>query len=563
MKWMGLWLGAAMLIGCATTGQTPQAVDARTSSKKGQADAMSHYLSSVVHQRLGQMPKAVEQLRQAADLAPASSRLVIQLLGAYYLNEDYENAATMAERAVENDPGNVVLHVWLGRIYYQLQRFDEATAAFDKAIELDPDNSIAYEALAQIEEETNDLVGAVDTYKKLIEITPNSAFLYYRLGSSLVQMNDTAGARTALEKAVQLNPTLAPARFLLGLLYTEDGDYEKSAEQLTAFLKENPTHVQAQVNLAAAEARQGKLDPAIDRLTRIIESAEVETEHHLMRTFLLVRRGGRIEPGLVAAPNDAPFIGTVLNALARKSSGEPYRPPLDRLDTVEGDVDTECNEYLNRIVSLFGKELGGNFEAQLAALLADGVRSKSLEMIHGRTLMALERHADAGTALQGTIDRFGGDKWLHYYLATVYEELDHPDGVEAQLRAAITFDPNDADVLNFLGYHLADENKKLPEAKDLVERALQIDPENGFYLDSLGWVYYRMGRGEEAVQYIRSAIRSMNTDDAILRDHLGDAYLLAGDTAAAMKEWQRALRLDPKIEGVDAKIKKHLPEIAE
>lgn len=563
MKWMGLWLGAAMLIGCATTGQTPQAVDVRSGSKEAKADAMSHYLSSVVHQRLGQLPQAVDELRAAADLAPASSRLVIQLLGAYYLNEDYENAATMAERAVRNDPNSVVLHVWLGRIYYQLQRFDEASAAFDKAIELDPDNSIAYEALAQIEEETNDLVGAVDAYNKLIEITPNSAFLHYRLGSTLVQMNDTAGARAALEKAVQLNPSLAPARFLLGLLYTENGEYSKAEQQITLFLRENPDHVQGQVNLAAAEARQGKLDSAINRLTRIIESAQVDAEHHLLRAYLLVQRGGKIDPGMIAAPNDAPFIGTVLNALARKAAGEPYRPPLDRLDTVEGDVDAECNDYLNRIISLFGKELGNNFESQLAGLLADGVRSKSLEMIHGRALMALERNTEAAAALQGTIQRFGGEKWLHYYLATVYEEIDNPNGVEEQLRAALSFDQNDADVLNFLGYHLADENKKLQEAKDLIERALQMDPENGFYLDSLGWVYYRMGRGKEAVEYIRGAIRAMNSDDAILRDHLGDAYLLSGDTAAAVKEWQRARRLDPALAGVEEKIEQHLPAAAE
>ncbi len=562
MKWMGLWLGAAMLLGCATTGQT-QAVDARGMSKDEQAAAMSHYLSSVVHQRLGQVPKAVEELRQAADLAPASSRLVIQLLGAYYLNEDYENAATMAERAVQNDPQNVVLHVWLGRIYYQLQRFDDASAAFDKAIELDPDNSIAYEALAQIEEETNDLVGAVDSYNKLIEITPNSAFLYYRLGSSLVQMNDTVGARAALEKAVELNPTMAPARFLLGLLYNENGEHKKAAEQLGMFLKENPDHVQAQVNLAAAEAQQGNLAAAINLLTRIIEGTEVQTEHHLLRSFLLVERGGKIEPGLVATPNDAPFMGMLLQALARKSSGEPYRAPLDQLDTVEGDVDAECNDYLNRIISLFGKKLGNDFEAQTAALLAEGVKSKSLEMIHARTLMALERHADAAKALEGALQRYGNDKLLHYYLATVYEELDNDDGVEAQLRAAMALDPNDADVINFLGYHLADKNKKLTEAKSLIERALQIDPENGFYLDSLGWVAYRMGRGEEAVEYIRSAIRAMNSDDAVLRDHLGDAYLLAGDTASAVKEWQRARRLDPKLEGVEAKINKYLPQIAE
>ncbi len=560
MKWMGVWLGIALFAGCATTGQTPKAADAPTALKEIQAKAMGRYLSSVVYQKLGQAPQAIAELREAADLAPHSSRLVVQLLGAYYMNQDYENAATMAGRAVANDPDNVVLHVWLGRIYYQLERFEEAQAAFEKAVSLDPANTVAYEAMAQILEETNDLVGAVDTYRKLIEITPGSAFLHYQLGASLVQMNDVAGGRAGLEKALELNPALTRARYVLGLLLMEDGEYDRAAEEFTRFLKETPGHAQAQVNLAAARARQGKLDEAIDGLTRIIEGPEVQAEHHLLRTFLLLRRGGRIEPGQSAAPNDAPIFGTLLSALARKTSGESYRAPLDRLDTVEGDVDAECNDYLNRIVSLFGKDLGGFLETEIAALLKEGLRSKYVEMIHARALMAIDRNEDAAKALSGAIERFGGDKWLHYYLATVDEELKDADGTEKNLRAALEFDPNDADILNFLGYHLADQDKKIPEARQLIERALQLDPDNGFYLDSLGWVHYRQGRGDEAVDHIRRAIRAMNTDDAVLRDHLGDAYLLVGDTDKAVQEWRRALRLDPKIEGVEEKIRTHAHE---
>jgi tetratricopeptide (TPR) repeat protein len=554
----------ALLAGCATTGQSSDGARSGPGlTRDAQAEAMSRYLSSVVHQKLGQMPKAIEDLRKAADLAPYSNRLVMQLLGAYYLNEDYANAAMMAERAVANEPKNLVLHVWLGRIYYQLKRYDDATAQFSEAIALDPTNSVAYEALAQIEEETNDLAGAVDTYKKLIELTPKSAFLYYRLGASLVQTDDPAGGRAALEKALELNPALTPARYLLGLIYVEDGTYDAAIDQLTRFLKENPSNTQAQVNLAAAYARQGNYDEAIDRLTRVIESADVKTEHHILRTALLIRRGGRIDAGQSAAPNDAPLLGSLLNALARKASGEPHLAPLDRLDTVEGDLDAECNDYLNRIVSLFGKDFGQFLAVQIAGTLKDGAHSRSVEVMYGRTLMAIQHREEAVTALKGTLERFGGDKWLHYYLATLYEDLKKYDAAEEQLRAALKFDPNAPDILNFLGYHLADKNKNIPEAKQLVERALQMDPENGFYLDSLGWVYYRMGRGDEAVEHIKHAIRVMNSDDAVLRDHLGDAYLLAGDTAAAVREWQRALRLDSKIEGVQEKIQKHQARVSE
>jgi len=546
-----------LVVGCASTGQAPRAqVDRGKGSKDERNAAVSHYLSSLIYEQTGQLPEAIQELEKAVELNP-STELLVKLLGSYYVNEDYENAATTAERAIANEPDNVVLRIWLGRIYYQLGRFDDASRSFERAIELNPGNALAYEALAQIDEETNDLVGAVDTYARMIEITPDSAFLHYRLGMNLVEMNDSDRARGELERAIELNPDLSPARYMLGLLYIDAHRNQDAIDQFTQFLRDNPTHAQSKANIAAALAREGRLDEAIDTLTKLIESAEVETDHHILRTFLILRRGTRVPTGMTAAPNGAPLIGTVLQALVKRSIGEPYAPMLESLDTAEGDLDSECNTYLNRIISMFGDDAGEFLRGQLEGVLGEGVKSRTTQILFARTLMSLKHNAEAADRLNSTLAAFGPEKWAYYYLATVYQELDRPEDCEEALRQCMKLDPTDPDVLNFLGYLLADEDIKLNEAEDLVRRALQMDPENGFYLDSLGWVYYRQGKAKEAVENIRRAIRSMNSDDAVLRDHLGDAYLLDRNTDAAVREWQRALRLDPEIEGVQEKIDKN------
>lgn len=560
MTRLAVLLVGLILAGCATTTGRAASNDAGKPgalTKEQRAEAMSHYLASVIYERQGEIANAIEELRKAADIAAGSQELVVRLLGAYYVNEDYENAAAMAERAVAADPNSVILNIWLGRVYYQLERYDEATVAFERAIELDPSNALAYEALAEIEEETNDLVGAIEVYEKMIELAPDSAFLHYRLGLNLLEINDDAGARTHLERAVELNPDLAPAHYMLGLVYADQDMYDPAIREFETFLNENPEHVQSKVNLAAMYARKGNFNEAIERLTAIIESADVEAEHHLLRTVVYLRRGEPVKPTLAAAPNDAPLLGTVLQALVRRMAGEPYRPILENLDDAEGDLDTESIRFLNRIITLLGDETGSFLAEQFASLVDAGVRSRVVEVLQGRSLMSLERPAEAVEVLEGVVDRYGGDKWVHYYLATAYDELEESAETESNLRAALEYDANDPDLLNFLGYFLAEEDRKLDEAEALLERALQIDPENGFYLDSLGWVYYRQGKADRAVEYIRRAIRLMNSDDAVLRDHLGDAYLLQGDEAAAVEEWQRALRLDPEIEGVREKIEKH------
>jgi len=554
-----LFLGA----GCATDGQHARGASAAESTKEEIADSINHYLSSVIYQNTGEIEAAIEELRRASDVAPESTELTVKLLGAYYVNEDYENAAIMAERALEQEPESVVLNIWKGRINYQLDRYDEATEAFERAIELDPTNALAFEALAEIEEETNDLVGAIGTYRRMLELSPDSAFLHYRLGLNLIEIEDGEGAARELNRALELNPDLTPAHYMLGLISVDAGDYDQARASLLRFLEDNPDNTQAKVNLAAVDVRQGRYAEAVDTLNRIIESAEVDTEHHILRAYILARQDDPARTSLAAAPNGAPLLGTVLQALVKRKNGEPYALLLRDLDSVEGDLDFECNLYLNRIITLFGDEHGEYLAEQIALLVEEGVRSRVVETIEARAHMAVGNNEQAARVLERVAERYGPDKWLHYYLATVYDELDQPRKAEANLRACLAFDSHDPDILNFLGYFLAEQNKNLKEAEALLERALDMDPDNGFYLDSLGWVYYRQGKAEQAIAYIRRAIRNMNSDDAILRDHLGDAYLLNDQPEEAVEQWLRASQLDPELEGVREKLDRWLPRIGE
>jgi len=93
----------------------------------------------------------------------------------------------------------------------------------------------------------------------------------------------------------------------------------------------------------------------------------------------------------------------------------------------------------------------------------------------------------------------------------------------------------------------------LQEARRLVERALALDPQNGAYLDSLGWVHFRLGDWEKAVEYLEYAARLLD-DDPTIFDHLGEAYLKLGQVDQAEAAWHRALELDPELEDIKRKL---------
>jgi len=143
-----------------------------------------------------------------------------------------------------------------------------------------------------------------------------------------------------------------------------------------------------------------------------------------------------------------------------------------------------------------------------------------------------------------------------FHLGVYYYELDRFEDADRELRAAFRLNPGHARALNFLGYSLAERKTGLEEALEMIERALVVDEWNGAYLDSLGWVYYQLGRHEAARGPLERAARELPQDPTVL-EHLGDLYLALGERDHALTVWGRALEADPadpellrgKIEG--------------
>jgi tetratricopeptide (TPR) repeat protein len=136
--------------------------------------------------------------------------------------------------------------------------------------------------------------------------------------------------------------------------------------------------------------------------------------------------------------------------------------------------------------------------------------------------------------------------------------MGNSQGAVEKMKEVIEKAPEHADALNYLGYTYADKNMNLDEAEALISRALELDPENGYILDSMGWVFYRKGEYEKARHYLEKAV-SRVPDDPIILEHLGDVYHKIDLPAQAVKYYRQALENSPedeaglieKIEAID------------
>ena len=196
---------------------------------------------------------------------------------------------------------------------------------------------------------------------------------------------------------------------------------------------------------------------------------------------------------------------------------------------------------------------GGKTEAALEVLyflsreFADnGIVQNSL----GDFLRREERYSEAKSAYDKAIDIYRENNnitWVVLYARGItHERLEEWDEAESDFRNALTIEPDQANVLNYLGYSLIDRGEKLEEAMTLIEKAVSLQPESGYIVDSLAWGLFKLGKYETAIPHIEKAAELMPVDP-IVTDHLGDLYWAVGRHLEAKFQWRRALSFDPEL----------------
>ena len=179
-------------------------------------------------------------------------------------------------------------------------------------------------------------------------------------------------------------------------------------------------------------------------------------------------------------------------------------------------------------------------------------------MVHvtlGDFLRSLERYGDAAEAYDRAIPLIGEPQPTHWSLyfsrGICFEREGRWEEAEADFRAALELRPEQPQVLNYLGYSLVEMNQNLDEALDMIERAVEGQPNSGYITDSLGWVLYRLGRFDEAVGHMERAVELLPIDP-VVNDHLGDVYWAVGRIREAEFQWSRALSFIKPDESTDA-----------
>lgn len=209
-----------------------------------------------------------------------------------------------------------------------------------------------------------------------------------------------------------------------------------------------------------------------------------------------------------------------------------------------------------QLESAEAKATGGDVDsavADLEALMAASGADPQPAIVLGDVLRRAERFDEAAEAYAAALELSGGldaPLWrLQYARGIALERSRRWPEAEAALRRALELEPDQPFILNYLGYSWVDQGLYLDEAKAMLYRAVELRPNDGFIVDSLGWAYYRLGEYAKAVIHLERAVE-LEPGDPVINDHLGDALWKVGRVREARFQWERALTLDPEPENV-------------
>jgi tetratricopeptide (TPR) repeat protein len=483
------------------------------------------------HMVLGQLytvkhdsKKAEEEFKTAQAIEPESEDVVLNLARLYGESGDLEHAAKVIV-AIPVEDRTPKMEFTLGAIYDQLKQPKDAIAAYQRSSDMDPGNVQTLEALAQALLNDNQYDQALKQYKELVAADPENTGAMVHIGEIQRHDGKYEDALATTSAALKKDPTSLEAGYNVGLLLDVLGRFDEAAQTYQSMVDLN-THANGAYTgeeknnrgiflerLGALYLEQNKIDQALATYQKMIDL------------------GGdtavRGYQGQVDAYNQARQFDKAIAVSRSAAAAEPKNHDIELM--LAGELTDQ----------------GGADEAMTLArsLLDNTDQDRGIWLAIGQMDIRLKRWKDADDALNkaAALTTKKEDKIYLLFVRGEWAERQKHDGpAERFFRQALELDPANAMTLNYLGFMLADKNTRLPEALAMIRKAVEQEPMNGAYLDSLGWVYFRLGEYELSEENLRQAVDRDQADPTV-HEHLGDLYEKTGRIRQAAAQWELSL----------------------
>ncbi|HIJ78231.1 MAG: tetratricopeptide repeat protein [Desulfobulbaceae bacterium] len=464
-----------------------------------------------------------------------------------------EQGVAWIEKIIELEPKNIGARSLLANLYSSMQRPKDAVAIYKEILAEEPRNFNVMLMLGGLYARYRQYENAQQVLEHMVELDPESYAGYYYLAKLYQELRFNVKAMAAYEKALSLNWS-AMLAYETADLYEQEKNFDKAIALYRRIIEESGPDERARRYLANNYLQQGKIDEALAELEELRkEVADVDKLDFTISKILI--DNGRYDAA----------IARLTEVLARKPDSEGARSMLVLAYYQQGDMasvkkilgqvkpgSSSYGESLLMLVKILQEE---GDQAAAESLLLDAIADsahRSLVFYVGLAMVYQQQgKVDKGHAVfkKAFVD-FPDNSDVGYEYGLFLHKIDDHQGSMREMEEVIKRDPDHARALNYVGYSWAEEGRNLEQAKVYIERAVLLQPKDGFIRDSLGWVYYQQGAYGRAVEELERAVE-LSDDDPTIYEHLGEALLKAGNIEGARQAFGRSIELYGEDEKAD------------
>ena len=520
------------------------------------AEALAMFVQGTALEENGEIDQALEAYRKVLNVDPGQAELASRVAALLTRQDDFPEAIDILKDAIKARPHAAEPYLQLAFIYAKyLKKTDQAIEYVNRAISLDPANVDAYQRLYEIELAAGDETGALQALDRATNSASDDPAFWTRLGK--------------LYGAVVFKPNVEPK---VDEVNRVNALFKKAADHAA----DNPAILKEVADYYASSQQIGEAIPLYLRVLEL-QPEDANAREKLATGFVLTNQRAKAVQMLEEIIKQHPekyqpydLLAQVLDdegrALQRENKNEPAKTAFTK-----AAANYEQSVLINpghaiTYIRLAELLLGPVKEAERAVKILSEARRRfpdTPEMVYYLALALREaKHPQQAVTTfeealhEAEIDssEMANARFYFDYGATA-EQAGLYDKAADLFKKSISLDPaNAAEASNYLGYMWVEHNMHLDEAEEMIKRALQSDPNNGPYLDSLGWLEYRQGKFDQALVDLLRATQSMSHDDAVVLEHLGDTYLKLSRVPQALEAWQKAKNLDAKNKNLAEKI---------
>lgn len=460
--------------------------------------------------KMGDLEKAAEWLGQALVEYPDENSSRLLLASLYIQQGKIPKAITLYDEVLRRDPGNEGVHLRLGLLYGHQEEFEKAEKIF----------------------------------RQLLDKNGHSYFARLSLARLLRQTEKYEEAGQEYEKALALNWSKELA-YEIGLFYASRNKHAEALRLYTAIAESDPFDERAGLSRAQAFLDMEKNDEALEELKNIMTFSKDPANIELIVSKVLLRKNEVNKAKEVleklasnAGNSEAHYI---LALLAYRD--EDYNAALDHLgQIIAGSTDFEEAVYLQTRIF---KESGDSNKAMVMLkdhIAKESSRSPLFYALLSSLYQEKKDNFSAMAVMEAAVLLYPDNPQLLFEYGLLLDRNGMNDQAILKMEKVLELQPDHADALNFIGYTWADKNVRLQEALAYIQKAVALKPDNGYIVDSLGWVYYRLGDYPRAVEELERAL-GLEPEDPHIHDHLGDAYRGLNNPARALDRYKKAFEM--------------------